>query len=343
MPQRLLLIGAGNLARFRAACFRKISEVSLAGVVSRTEASAQRLARELDLPVCGADVDAVAAQARPDAVVITTVNCEHHRHIMWALQRDLDVFVEGPMVVNSAQAEEVVALARERGRIVEVGFQRRYHPVIQRARELVQSGQHGPLVYGEVEFVWHMAPPPGQPLPWYLDAALSGGMAVCHMSYGLNTLRWVLGNPVRVFAAGNSLAFTPEQAGTDTLAVTLMYEAGSVGHIIANFSAPDGFPSGVMKAHCLTGGFSLQIINDVAGTFWEGNDVIDVTPPAPAEGDAKWGADDLAAQCAAFAQALESRTGMLNPPEDSLFELRLIESALASAQSQQPVDLPPRG
>jgi predicted dehydrogenase len=343
MPKRLLLIGAGSLARYRGACFAKLPEIALAGVVSRTEASAQKLAQELDLPVAGTDVDAVAEAARPDAVVITAVNSEHYRYITWALEHDLDVFVEGPMVVSAAQAEAVVALAQARGRLVEVGFQRRYHPVIARARELVRGGAYGPLVWGEVEFLWHMAPPPGEPLPWYLDAARSGGMAVCHMSYGLNTLRFVLGDPVRVFAAGNTLAFPPEQAGLDLLAVTLMHTSGAVTQIVANFSAPTGFPSGVMKAHCLSGGFSLQIISDVAGTFWEGNDVMEVTPPALAEGDARWGADDLSAQCAAFAQALESRTGLLNPPEDSLFELRLIESALASAQSQQPVDLPPRG
>ncbi len=335
MPRRLLFIGAGNLAAYRGQCFQRMPEVALAGVVSRTEASARKLAEALDIPVSGTDVAAIAEQVRPDAVVVTTVNCEHHRHIMWALERDLDVFVEGPMVVNSVQAEQVVELAQARGRIVEVGFQRRYHPVIARARDLIQGGAYGPLVYGEVEFLWHMAPPPGEPLPWYLDAAVSGGMAVCHMSYGLNTLRWVMGDPARVFAAGNSLAFTAAQAGTDMLLVTLMYEGGSVTQIAANFSAPDGFPSGVMKAHCVSGGFSLQIINDVAGTFWEGNDVMEVTPPAAEAGDAKWGADDLNAQCAAFAQALQSRTGLLNSPEDSLFELRLIESALQSVRTQE--------
>jgi predicted dehydrogenase len=233
----------------------------------------------------------------------------------------------------------VAQLARERGRIVEVGFQRRYHPVIQRARDLIQGGQHGPLVYGEVEFFYHMAPPPGEPEPWYLDDAISGGMAVCHMSYGLNTLRWVLGNPQRVFAAGNNFAFAPEKLATDTLAVTLMYDTGSVAHVIANFSAPADFPSGMMKAHCLAGGFSLQVLHDVSGTFWEDNNVIQVAPPVHVEGDAEWGMDDLFAQCTAFAEALESRTGLLNPPEDSLFELRLLEGALGSAQSRQPVEI----
>jgi len=339
MRKRLLLIGPGGLGRARAACFRNNEGVELAGVVARTEASAARAASDFGLPAHGTDVDAVAAEAQPDAVAITVVNSAHHRYIMWALRHDLDVFVDGPMVVNSTQAVEVVALARERGRIVEVGFQRRYHPVIQQARDLIQGGEHGPLIYGEVEFFWHMAPPPGEPLPWYLDDARSGGMAVCHMSYGLNTLRWVLGDPQRVFATGNALAFPPEQVAMDTLSVSLLYDSGSVGHVVANFSAPDGFPSGTMKAHCVSGGFSLQIIHDVAGTFWKGNDVMEVTAAEPAAGDPEWGANDLQAQCDAFVAALDTRQGLLNPPEDSLFELRLIESALASAREGQAVTL----
>jgi predicted dehydrogenase len=323
----------------RARAFSNIEGVTLAGVVSRHQESADRAAAEFGIPVAGTDVDTAAAQAKPDAVVIAVHNAYHHPYIMWALEHDLPVFVDGPMVVSSAQAAEVVALAQERGLTVEVGFQRRYHPVIRRARDLIQGGQYGPLIYGEVEFLWHMTPAPGEPDPWYLSQQTSGGMAVSHMSYGLNTLRWVLGNPVRVYAAGNSLAFTkPGQVSDETLAVTLMYADGAVASVVANYSAPPDFPSGMMKAHCLTGGFALQIIQGVHGTFWEGEARAEIA--AAPTGELSFGADDLQAQCEAFARALNGEPGLLNPPQDSLFELQLIESVLESAHRGMPVDLP---
>lgn len=338
MPKRLLLIGPGSLGQARARAFKDIEGVTLAGVVSRRQESADRAAAELGIPLAGTGVDAVAAEAKPDAVIIAVHNAYHHQYILWALQHDLPVFVEGPMVTSSAQAEEVVALAQERGLIVEVGFQRRYHPVIQRARDLIQGGQYGPLVYGEVEFFYHMAAPPSGPDPWYLSQETSGGMAVSHMSYGLNTLRFVLGHPARVFAAGNNFAFTrPGQVTQDTLAVTMMYANGSVAGVIANYSAPPDFPSGMMKAHCVSGGFALQILHGVHGTFWEGEARDEVAPEET--GSVEWGADDLAAQCRAFARALEGASPLLNPPEDSLLELRLIESVIESTEQGTPVDV----
>ncbi len=339
MPKRLLFIGAGGLAHSRAACFARIAGVELAGVVSRTEASARRLAEAHHMPAYGTDLEAVAARVQPDAVSIASINAAHHQHIMWALEHDLDVFVEGPMVVSAAQAEQVATLAQARGRIVEVGFQRRYHPTIQRARDFIQNKHFGPLIYGEVEFFWHMAPPPGQPASWYLDDTQSGGMAVCHMSYGLNTLRWVLGDPQRVVAAGSSLGFPPGQVDSDTLSATLLYDSGAVGHIIASFVTPEGFPSGMMKVFCPEGGLAVQILHEVCGTFWEGNDVVEIAPVPRVEGGGAWGGDDLQAQCEAFVRALETRQGLLNPPEDSAFELRLIEGALESARTRQPVEL----
>lgn len=340
MSKRLLLIGPGALGRARAACFQRIPDVELVGVVSRTAASAERAAADLNIAAHGTDLDTVAEQARPDAAVIAVVNSEHHRAILWALEHDLDVFVEGPMVINSAQAREVVQLAAARRRIVEVGFQRRYHPLIQRARNLIHGGEIGPLIYGGLDFFWR-AQVPGEPDRWYLNEAVSGGMPVSHLSYGLNTFRWVLGNSQRVFAAQNNLVFRPEQTAVDTLSVTMMYDGGAVAHIAASYSTPEDFPTGLMTAHCAGGGLALQILHGVHGSFWQGNRREEIVPQKRPEGDSEWGEDDLCAQCRAFARALETREALLNPPQDSLLELRLIESVLESARRHQAIEVEP--
>ncbi|MEI6501149.1 MAG: Gfo/Idh/MocA family oxidoreductase, partial [Armatimonadota bacterium] len=275
----------------------------------------------------------VADTKNPDAVVIAATNDAHYGLIKWALSRNLDVFVEGPMCTTSAQAEEVADLSVQNRRIVEVGFQRRYHPTIQRARQALQSGEWGPLVYGEVEFFYHMVPAPGAPAPWYLTEDTTGGMAVAHMAYGLNTLRYVLGDPSEVFAAGNNFLFKERgQIKHDTILATLRYNSGAVAHIIANFSAPQGFPTGMFKGHGTTGGFALQILDAPFGTFWNQEGREDVPPVE--------GFDDLAAQCEAFARALHGPQELLNHPLDSWRELRIIEGVIKAVELRAPVPVP---
>lgn len=333
MDKRLMLIGPGELGMRRARCFKQIAGVQLVACVSRTAARAQAAAEALGIPLWGTDLDQVADTKNPDAVVIAATNEAHYGLITWALQRGLDVFVEGPMCTTSAQAEAVADLSVQTRRLVEVGFQRRYHPTIQRARRQRVSGEWGAFVYGEVEFLYNMIPAPGAPDPWYLNQQASGGMAVAHMAYGLNTLRYVLGDPAEVFAAGSNLLFhQPGQIKQDTILATLMYNGGGVAHIIANFSAPQGFPTGMFKAHGTQGGFALQILEPPSGTFWNSDEREDVPQLE--------GFDDLAAQCEAFIAALREPRELLNHPLDSWRELRLIEGVIKAVELRTPVAVP---
>lgn len=340
MDKRLMLIGPGELGKARGRCFNDINGVRLVAVASRTEARAEAAAHELSIPLWGTNLDHLADVKNPHAVVIAATNDAHYSLIKWALLRELDVFVEGPMCVNSVQAEEVMDLAIQKRRIVEVGFQRRYHPTIQRARQKLHEGDWGPLVFGELEFFYHMQPAPGAPDPWYLGQQATGGMAVAHMAYGLNTLRYVLGDPAEVFAAGNNLIYRqPGQIKHDTVAATLMYNNGAVAQIVANFSAPARFPTGTFKAHGTTGGFALQILEAPRGTFWNSDEEEDVPLLE--------GFDDLYAQCEAFAAALhdgstqpQPRQELLNTPLDSWRELRIIEGVIKSVELRVSVAVP---
>lgn len=340
MDKRLMLIGPGALGKARARCLNDIDGVRLVAVASRTPERAEAAAHELSIPLWGTDLDHLADLKNPHGVVIAATNDAHYSLVKWALLRDLDVLVEGPMCTSSVQAEELSNLAIQKRRIIEVGFQRRYHPTIQRARQKLKSGDWGALIYGELEFFHNMRPAHGAPDPWYLSHQTSGGMAVAHMAYGLNTLRYVLGDPAEVFAAGNNLLFhKPGQIEHDTISATLMYNNGAVAQIVANFSAPPNFPTGVFKAHGTTGGFALQILEAPQGTFWNSEEQEDVRLVE--------GFDDLRAQCEAFVAALhdgplssQPRQELLNAPLDSWRELRIIEGVIKSVELRVPVAVP---
>jgi len=74
------------------------------------------------------------------AVVIASPAATHSRIAREALEADKDVFVEKPLALTVADGQSIVALARERNRILMVGHLLRYHPGVLRLKALVDSG-----------------------------------------------------------------------------------------------------------------------------------------------------------------------------------------------------------
>lgn len=82
-----------------------------------------------------------------DAVVIAAPVPAHAPLAKQVLQAGKDVFVEKPLALSSAEAEELVRLAEERKRVLMVGHLLEYHPGVTRLKEYVDSGELGDVFY----------------------------------------------------------------------------------------------------------------------------------------------------------------------------------------------------
>ena len=82
-----------------------------------------------------------------DAIVIATTGPSHFELCRSALLAGKDVYVEKPMVLSVPDAEELVRLADEQSRILMVGHLLEYHPVVQKLREMISSGELGDVRY----------------------------------------------------------------------------------------------------------------------------------------------------------------------------------------------------
>jgi predicted dehydrogenase len=88
-----------------------------------------------------------------DAVVIATPVRTHFQLARKALLHDKHVLVEKPLTNSVAQAEELIALAQERERVLMVGHTFEYNPAVNELRRLVQSGDLGKIYCVEAERV----------------------------------------------------------------------------------------------------------------------------------------------------------------------------------------------
>ncbi|KAG8534391.1 uncharacterized protein KY384_001236 [Bacidia gigantensis] len=117
----------------------------LTAVATSSPDSAKAAAKAFGLPEDKAysSLEAIAQDKDVDMIVVSVRVPMHHQLTMPALKAGKDAFVEWPLGANLAQAEEMAALAKQKGLKTAVGLQARANPVIQKAKEIIDSGALG--------------------------------------------------------------------------------------------------------------------------------------------------------------------------------------------------------
>lgn len=104
-------------------------------LTTRDQTKLAALQAKYNFAATAADVDALIAQ-RPLAVMVHTATSSHAAIVRQLLMHDINVFVDKPLSENVTEVEELFALAAERGKMLTVGFNRRFAPMNANLREL---------------------------------------------------------------------------------------------------------------------------------------------------------------------------------------------------------------
>ena len=134
---RIAVLGVGSLGKEHARIYSDLAragQIDLVGVYDVHAESARQQASRFGV-VAFTDLD--AAIEAVDAVSVVTPTSTHFEIASRALKAGKHVLVEKPMTSSSAEAGELVALARERGLILQVGHVERFNPVFRYLEEVV--------------------------------------------------------------------------------------------------------------------------------------------------------------------------------------------------------------
>ena len=143
----IAVVGTGD---WGANLVRNYASLPGARLVSVCDADPQRLARTAaQYPGVGAhaDVAAVAADPEVQGVVVSASAVSHHALARTLLEAGKDVYVEKPLALEVAHAEELCRLAKAKGRILMVGHLLLYHPGVRYLKTMVDEGRLGDLLY----------------------------------------------------------------------------------------------------------------------------------------------------------------------------------------------------
>jgi predicted dehydrogenase len=134
-----------------------------------------------------------AEDKESDLVIIATTPDIMAEVALAALNSYKHVLVEKPAARNYKELAPVVSAARTAGRQVHVGFNHRYHPALRQAREIVDSGAIGELMY--IRARYGHGGRIGYDQEWRADPEISGGGELIDQGLHLIDLsRWFLGD-----------------------------------------------------------------------------------------------------------------------------------------------------
>lgn len=126
-PLRIAVIGAGHLGRIHTRLLRERSDVELVGIVEPVAATRERVATEFQTRGF-ADVAEIVDQL--DAAVVVTPTQFHRDVALPLLERGIHCLVEKPITLSLADADALVAAARQRGLVLQVGHVERFNPAL---------------------------------------------------------------------------------------------------------------------------------------------------------------------------------------------------------------------
>jgi predicted dehydrogenase len=166
-------------------------------------AEAARRAMEVSCPTF-TRLDEMLDKAKPDLLMVTTTDRAHSECIVAALNRGIDVITEKPMVIDEAQCQAVIDAEKRNNRNIVVTFNYRYAPKHQKIKELLMSGEIGPI--SSVDFSWYLDVRHGADYfrRWHRLREMGGSLWVHKATHHFDLINWWLdADPVEVSALGS--------------------------------------------------------------------------------------------------------------------------------------------
>lgn len=157
------------------------------------------------------EFDKMIAEQKPDAIIVTSMDCTHKNYVVLALKNDLDVICEKPMTTNTADALEILAAEKQsKGKVI-CTFNYRYNPVHRKLKELVSVGKVGRVTH--VDLTWYIDIAHGSSYfnRWNRMRENSGSLSIHKASHHFDLVNWWIdGIPEAVHAFGALNHYGPD-------------------------------------------------------------------------------------------------------------------------------------
>lgn len=182
------------------------------------------------------DIHVALKRHKPDAVIVANPTSLHMDIAIPVAETGCAILLEKPISDSLDRLDALRQIAQKSGSRILVGFQFRYHPMLNKARELIQQGGLGQIItvhahWGEYLPQWH---------PWedyrqaYAARADLGGGVIRTLTHPFDYLRYLIGEIESLWSFNGHLS-SLEMDVEDVAEVGLKFVSGAVGGIHLNY------------------------------------------------------------------------------------------------------------
>ena len=230
---KFLIAGLGSIGRRHFRNLIALGEKDI--ILLRT-----RKATLPDEELAGYPIETSLADAlqkhKPDAVIVANPTSMHLEIAIHAAEAGCQILLEKPVSHSLERVDVLQKAVAKSGSKILIGFQFRYHPTLNKARELIQSGTLGKILtarahWGEYLPQWH---------PWedyrqsYAALAELGGGVIVTLTHPLDYLRYLLGDVDSLWSFNGHIS--PLQVDVEDVAeIGLKFANGAVGGLHVNY------------------------------------------------------------------------------------------------------------
>jgi len=211
------IIGAGNFTSSTIIPSMNAAGADLKYIASAGGLSAKTLAKKGKVGFATSDYCEILNDSEVDTVIITTRHNLHASMTLEALQAGKHVFVEKPLCLNESELNNIIEEADHSGKMVVVGFNRRFAPLAEKMKTLLGKGPKNIIATMNAGFI--------PPEVWVHDLETGGGRIIGEACHYIDLCTFLAGSMVKSVCM-TSMGVNPSE-NTDNASILLKYENGT--------------------------------------------------------------------------------------------------------------------
>lgn len=185
---KVAVIGAGSISDCHLQAYASNPDVEIYAICDLNEARAAEVAKQYNAPHVFTDYKELLALPEIHSVSICTWNDSHAEISIAALDAGKNVLCEKPLCQTVEDALEVEKAVHRSGKLLQVGFVRRYSDNAQILKKFIDEGELGEIYYAKASSLRRLGNPGG----WFSDINRSGGGPLIDIGVHVIDICWYL-------------------------------------------------------------------------------------------------------------------------------------------------------
>ncbi len=193
------IIGVGSISECHVAGYKALENVELYAACDVNEKRASEFAEKHGFKHVFSDYNEMLKLEQLQAVSVCTWNNVHAEISIAALKAGKHVLCEKPMAMNAGEATEMEAAAEAAGKVLMIGFVRRFGNDTRILKDFIDNGMMGDIYYAKASYLRRFGCPGG----WFGDKSRSGGGPLIDLGvHVIDLVRYLMGKPKAVSVTG---------------------------------------------------------------------------------------------------------------------------------------------